>query len=225
WGGEEKWYSEDPSHKLVKIVRVKTVEGAELFLNASICADIGFRIADRLEKKMGAKDLLLLILGSRGALASRALEQLGLRVFMYGELVCALVEELKELRPPERNEAQDSVLKVNHQGHPTRTVGLGKLEGGVTRIPMEYGVLYLPKVENFPLVDGFFFMESPRRTLVGLRMTTTGDHHTIPSTVRQFNERMESYFNGWEEFSEGLSWDIIYMQHADSTPDDWLAEM
>ncbi|RNC35433.1 putative retrotransposon hot spot (RHS) protein [Trypanosoma cruzi] len=98
--GSKLWYSEDPSHKLVKVVREITKKGVELFLNASISADIGFRIADRLEKKMCAKDLLLLILGSRGALASRALEQLGLRAFMYGEFVCALVEELKELPPP-----------------------------------------------------------------------------------------------------------------------------
>ncbi|PWV07080.1 putative retrotransposon hot spot (RHS) protein [Trypanosoma cruzi] len=189
-------------------------KGVELFLNASISADIGFRIADRLEKKMGAKDLLLLILGSRGALASRALEQLGLRVFMYGELVCALVEELKELRPPERNEAQDSVLKVNHQGHPTRTVGLAGLEGGVTRTAMEYRVLYIPKVENFPLVDGFFFMESPRRTLVGLQMTTAGDHHTIPSTVRQFTECLATYFEGWDELSRDMSWEMIYIKNA-----------
>ncbi|RNF08834.1 retrotransposon hot spot protein (RHS) [Trypanosoma cruzi] len=158
-GGVRLWDSEDPSQKLVKVVREITEEGAEVFLNASICDDIGFRIADRLEKKMGAKDLLLLILRSHGALVSRALEKLGLRVFMRGELVIALVEELNELRSSERNEAQDSVLKVNHQGHPTRTVGLAGLQGGVTRIPMEYGVLYLPKVENFPLVDAFFFVE------------------------------------------------------------------
>ncbi|EAN93614.1 retrotransposon hot spot (RHS) protein, putative [Trypanosoma cruzi] len=67
-GGEEKWYSEDPSHKLVKIVREITVEGAEIFLNASICADIGFRTADRLAKEMATKDFLLLIFRSRGAL-------------------------------------------------------------------------------------------------------------------------------------------------------------
>ncbi|PWU94844.1 putative retrotransposon hot spot protein [Trypanosoma cruzi] len=53
--GGKLWYSEDPSHKLVKVVREITKKGAELFLNATISADIGFRIADRLEKKMGAK--------------------------------------------------------------------------------------------------------------------------------------------------------------------------
>ncbi|PWU85348.1 putative retrotransposon hot spot (RHS) protein [Trypanosoma cruzi] len=215
--GSRLWYSEDPSQKLVKVVREITEEGAEVFFNASICDDIGFRIAERLEKKMKAKDLLLLILGSRGALVSRALEQLGLRVFMYGELVSALVEELNELRSSERNEAQDSVLKVNHQGHPTHTVGLAELQGGVERIPMEYGVLYLPAVENFPLVDGFFFMDSPRKTLVGLQMTTASAHHTTTSTVKQFTECLAAYFEGWEELSREMSWEMIYIKNADST--------
>ncbi|RNC38814.1 retrotransposon hot spot (RHS) protein [Trypanosoma cruzi] len=83
---------------------------------------------------------------------------------------------------------------------------------------MEYGVLYIPKVENFPLVDGFFFVDSPRRTLVGLRMTTASEHHTTTSTVRQFNERLAAYFNDWEELSRDMSWEMIYVQHADSTP-------
>ncbi|PWV13195.1 putative retrotransposon hot spot (RHS) protein [Trypanosoma cruzi] len=216
-GGKKEWYSEDPSHKLVKIVRARTDEGAEVFLNAPICADIGFRIADRLAKKMAAKDLLLLILRSRGALVSRTLEKFGLRAFMYGEFVSALLKELNELRPPER-EAQDSVLKINHQGYPTRTVGLPSMEGGVTRISMEYRVLYIPKVENFPLVDGFFFVDSPRKTLVGLRMTTAGAHHTITSTVRQFTECLAEYFEGWEELSREMSWEMIYVQHENSTP-------
>ncbi|ESS60986.1 retrotransposon hot spot (RHS) protein [Trypanosoma cruzi Dm28c] len=214
--GSRLWYSEDPSHKLVKIVREITEEGAEVFFNASICDDIGFRIADRLEKKMATKDILLLILGSRGALVSRALEQLGLRVFMRGEFVSALVEELNELRPPERHEAQDSVLKLNHQGHPTRTVGLKELQGGVERTPMEYGVLYIPKVENFPLVDGFFFVDSNPMTLVGLQMTTASAHHSTTSTVNLFTEYLAAYFEGWEELSREMSWEMIYIKNADS---------
>ncbi|RNC54802.1 retrotransposon hot spot (RHS) protein [Trypanosoma cruzi] len=220
--GSKLSYSEDPCHKIVKIVRARTDEGAEVFLNASICADIGSRTADCLAKAIGAKDILLLILGSRGALASRTLEQLGLRAFMYGELVSALVKGLNELRSPERDEAQDSVLKINHQGYPTRTVGLRKLEGGVTRISMEYGVLYIPAVQNFPLEDAFCFLVSNPMTLVGLRMATAGGRHTTASTVRQFTECLAAYFNGWEELSRDVSWEIIYVQHADNMPmTDW----
>ncbi|RNC40242.1 putative retrotransposon hot spot (RHS) protein, partial [Trypanosoma cruzi] len=218
-GGEEKkWYSEYPCHKLVKIVRARKVEGAEGFFNAPICTDIEFRIADRLAEKKGAKDFLLLILASHGTLVSQLLEKLGLRAFIYGEFVIALLKELKELPPPSPSEPQDSVLKISHQGYPTRTVGLKELEGGVTRIPMEYGVLYIPAVQNFPLVDGFFFVDSPRRTLVALQMTTASAHHTTATTVRQFIECMAAYFEGWDELSQDMSWDIIYIQHADSTP-------
>ncbi|KAF5217915.1 hypothetical protein ECC02_009207 [Trypanosoma cruzi] len=213
--GSRIWYFKNSSQKLVKVVRGRTEEGVEVFLNASICADIGFRTADRLAKKMATKDLLLIILRPQGALASRALEQLGLRAFMYGEFVGALLKELKELRSPERNEAQESVLKINHQGYPTRTVGLPSMEGGVTRISMEYGVLYLPAVENFPLVDGFFFVDSPQKTLVGLQMTTASAHHTTASTVRQFTEHLAAYFEGWDELSQDMSWEMIYIQHAD----------
>ncbi|RNC41752.1 retrotransposon hot spot (RHS) protein [Trypanosoma cruzi] len=53
-------------------------------------------------------------------------------------------------------------------------------------------------------------------------MTTTGEHHTTTSTVRQFTERLAAYFNGWEELSQELSWEMIYVQQADSTPmNDW----
>ncbi|RNF00555.1 retrotransposon hot spot (RHS) protein [Trypanosoma cruzi] len=83
---------------------------------------------------------------------------------------------------------------------------------------MDHWVLYEPKVHNFPLVDGFFFVDSPRRTLVALQMTTASAHHTITSTVRQFTECLAAYFEGWEELYRDLSWEMIYVQHADSTP-------
>ncbi|RNC32310.1 retrotransposon hot spot (RHS) protein [Trypanosoma cruzi] len=55
-------------------------------------------------------------------------------------------------------------------------------------------------------------------TLVGLQMTTAGGHHTTASTVRQFTECLAAYFDGWEELSRDVSWEIIYVQQADSTP-------
>ncbi|RNC43666.1 retrotransposon hot spot (RHS) protein [Trypanosoma cruzi] len=83
---------------------------------------------------------------------------------------------------------------------------------------MEYGVLYLLAAENFPLADGFFFVDLPRNTLVGLQMTTASAHHTTTSTVRLFKNNMAAYFKGWEELSRDMSWEMIYVQHADSTP-------
>ncbi|RNC46349.1 retrotransposon hot spot (RHS) protein [Trypanosoma cruzi] len=49
-------------------------------------------------------------------------------------------------------------------------------------------------------------------------MTTAGGHHTITGTVRQFTECLAAYFNAWEELSRDMSWEMIYVQQADSTP-------
>ncbi|RNE97342.1 retrotransposon hot spot (RHS) protein [Trypanosoma cruzi] len=65
-------------------------------------------------------------------------------------------------------------------------------------------------------------MDSKPMTLIGLRMATAGGHHTTASTVRQFTECLAAYFNGWEELSREMSWEMICVQHADSTPlSDW----
>ncbi|RNF13352.1 retrotransposon hot spot (RHS) protein [Trypanosoma cruzi] len=133
-----------------------------------------------------------------------------------------MAEELKELRPPARRESQGTVMKANPGAHPTEICeipGVGEVD---EKQNINYRVLYIPVARKFPLVDGFFFMETPRRTLVGLQMTTAGEHHTTTSTVRQFTQYLSKFFNGWEEFAQGLSWEIIYVRHADSTPmNDW----
>ncbi|RNE99236.1 retrotransposon hot spot (RHS) protein [Trypanosoma cruzi] len=65
-------------------------------------------------------------------------------------------------------------------------------------------------------------MDSNPKTLFGLRMATADGHHTTTSTVRRFNECLAAYFNGREELSRDMSWEIIYVQHADSTAmNDW----
>ncbi|PWV20721.1 putative retrotransposon hot spot protein (RHS) [Trypanosoma cruzi] len=61
-------------------------------------------------------------------------------------------------------------------------------------------------------------MQSNPMKLVGLRMATADGHHTTASTVGHFTECLVAYFNGWEELSRDMSWEIIYVQHADSTP-------
>ncbi|KAF8298222.1 retrotransposon hot spot protein (RHS), putative, partial [Trypanosoma cruzi] len=87
---------------------------------------------------------------------------------------------------------------------------------------MKHGVLHTPWAANVPLVDAFFFVDSNPMTLVGLRMATAGGHHTTASTVRQFTECLAAYFNGWEELSRDMSWEIIYVQQTGSTPlNDW----
>ncbi|PWV16942.1 putative retrotransposon hot spot protein (RHS) [Trypanosoma cruzi] len=216
--GEGLWYSKGPSQKLVRIVRIRGERGAERFRNAPICYFLGSRSANILAKAMSEKGFLLFVLGVRKTISSACTDRFCLRALIFDGFVSAMAEELKELRPPARRGARRTVLKANPGAHPTEICeipGVGEIDA---KQNINHRVLYIPVVRNFPLVDCFFFVESPRRTLVGLQMTTAGEHRTTTSTVRQFTEHLSKFFNGWEEFSQGLSWEIIYVQHADSTP-------
>ncbi|ESS55897.1 retrotransposon hot spot protein (RHS) [Trypanosoma cruzi Dm28c] len=217
-GGEKKWYSEDPSHKLVKIVRVREKSAFEDFANAPICEYLGILTLSRLAKVLSANDILFLVLGMKNALEAELLEKYSLSVFLIENFVTSMVKDLKELPPPSPSKPRSSVLTLNPHGHPTEATAITELGPNDSLQELKYRVLYIPAAQNFPLVDGFFFMVSPRRTLVGLQMTKASAHHTIPSTVKQFTEHLSRFFNGWKEFAKGLSWEIIYIQHADSTP-------
>ncbi|RNF08368.1 retrotransposon hot spot (RHS) protein, partial [Trypanosoma cruzi] len=218
-GGEEKkWYSEDPSHKLVKIVRVREDGPLEDFSNAPICEYIGVLTLSRLAKVLSANDILFLVLGMKNVLQSEALERYSLSVFLRVEFVTSIAKDLKELPPPSPSKPRCSVLTSNPQGYPTETAAITELRFIGSPEKLKYRVLYIPTFPTFPLVDGFFFMNSPRKTLVGLQMTTASAHHTKTSTVNQFTEHLSRFFNGWGRFAQGLSWDIIYIQHADSKP-------
>ncbi|EAN89880.1 retrotransposon hot spot (RHS) protein, putative [Trypanosoma cruzi] len=216
--GGEQWYSEDPSHKLVKIVRVREDGPFEDFSNAPICTYLGVLTLSRLAKVLSPHDIFFLVLGMKNVVQSAALKKYALTVFLSVEFVTSIVKDLKELQPPSPSKPRSSVLTLNPHGYPTEAAAITELKFIDRPQELKYRVLYIPTFPTFPLVDGFFFLKSPRRTLVGLQMTTAGGHHTTASTVRQFTECLASYFDGWEELSRDISWDIIYIQHADSKP-------
>ncbi|KAF5215099.1 hypothetical protein ECC02_012234 [Trypanosoma cruzi] len=217
-GGEKNWYSEDPSHKLLKIVRVRKDGPFEDFANAPICTYLGVLTLSRLAKVLSLNDILFLVLGMKNVLQSAALERYALNVLLSVEFVTSIVKDLKELKPPSPSEPRSSVLTLNPQGYPTEAAAISELKFIDRPQKLKYRVLYIPTIPTFPLVDGFFFLKSPRRTLVGLQMTTASAHHTKTSTVRQFTEHLAVFFKGWNKFSRDMSWDIIYIQHADSKP-------
>ncbi|RNC52089.1 putative retrotransposon hot spot (RHS) protein, partial [Trypanosoma cruzi] len=206
------------SHKLVRVVRLRGRKNSELPLNALISSYLGNLVTCKLAELMAPNDFILLILAIKDDLLSKTLEKYSVFTFLSEGFVNTIIPKLKELKLEKNAPPNLCALELYPHERPLKPCLLRCLSQLVSKINIEYRVLYKPKVQNFPLVDAFFFVESDPKTLVGLQITTAGEHHTIPSTVRQFNERMAKYFNGWEQFSEGLSWEIIYIQHADSTP-------
>ncbi|EAN90961.1 putative retrotransposon hot spot (RHS) protein [Trypanosoma cruzi] len=208
---------------LARVVRVRSEEfGSEFFFNLPVSAHLGNKTLFKSAKLMQQHDFNLLISGLTDYLISENFGRCTVFAFLNGSFVRAIERRLRELRPSPQRQSHRCALAVYSQERSTRHHVLPPLEHVSERIDVECGVLYVTEVENFPLVDGFFFVDSPRKTLVGLRMATAGAHHTTASTARQFTEYLAEYFNGWDELSRKLSWEIIYVQHAESTPmNDW----
>ncbi|PBJ69132.1 retrotransposon hot spot (RHS) protein [Trypanosoma cruzi cruzi] len=219
---DKLWEAANPS-QLVQIVRVRRGLPTETYLNSPASRVIANKIYIHLSTKMHFMEIFKLLMHPDVIFLSIVLEMSGTVIFMCRGAVNIIIGKLKELNPPEGRALQQAALQRNPAGHPTEFVGLPTKQG----LPLEeklarYGVMYKPAVGNFPLVDAFFFMESPRKTLVGLQMTKAHAHHTKTSTVKEFTEYLSWFFTNWEEFAQGLSWDIIYVQHADSKPmENW----
>ncbi|PWU88225.1 putative retrotransposon hot spot protein (RHS,) [Trypanosoma cruzi] len=130
--------------------------------------------------------------------------------------------KLKELRPPTRRPSHRCAPEVHSQEGPTSHYFLPSAE--------HIGKKTLYKPPAAVHTGGREIFAGGRLFLHGLKSEDAGwaadgyggwaSHHA--STVRQFTECLAAYFNGWEELSRDMSWEIIYVQHADSTPlNDW----
>ncbi|PBJ74693.1 retrotransposon hot spot (RHS) protein [Trypanosoma cruzi cruzi] len=208
---------------LARVVRVRDREcSSEFFSNVPVSAHLGNKTLFKSAKLMQQLDFNFLISGLTDYLISENFGRCTVFAFLNVSFVSGMERRLRELRPSPQSQSHRCALAVYSQERSTRHHVLPPLEHFSERIDVECGVLYVTEVENFPLVDAFFFVKSNPMTLVGLRMAAAGEHHTTTSTVRQFTEYLAAYFNGWEELSRQLSWEIIYVQHADSTPmNDW----
>ncbi|PWV14650.1 putative retrotransposon hot spot (RHS) protein [Trypanosoma cruzi] len=217
------WDCKKVLYWLSKIVRVRGENaGCEFFSNVPVSAHLGNKTLFKSAKLMQQHYFNLLISELTDYLISENFGRCTVFAFLNGSFVRGIERRPRELRPSTQRQSHRCALAVYSQEGSTRHHVLPPLEHFSERIDVECGVLYVTEVENFPLVDAFFFVKSNPMTLVGLRMAAAGGHHTTTSTVRQFTEYLAAYFNGWEELSRQLSWEIIYVQHADSTPmNDW----
>ncbi|RNE96613.1 retrotransposon hot spot (RHS) protein [Trypanosoma rangeli] len=53
---------------------------------------------------------------------------------------------------------------------------------------------------------------------IELQVTKHNTHHTTAGKVAAFLNYMTCNFKGWEALREKMKWEIIYIQHAESTP-------
>ncbi|PBJ74979.1 retrotransposon hot spot (RHS) protein [Trypanosoma cruzi cruzi] len=203
----------DLSLKLVKVVRIRREYKIESPLNVLISPHVERETLSRLENEMKQSDFILLVLRFWDYVPPYLIEKYAVSAFLNKNFLRVIRLKIKELRLPGRGEPHSCALKVHSGKSFTRKEVLPPPERLSNQVAMDHWVLYEPKVKNFPLVDGFFFVDTNPKTLVGLRMSTASKHRTTTSAVRRFTECLATYFNGWEELSRDMSWEIIYVQH------------
>ncbi|RNF01523.1 putative retrotransposon hot spot (RHS) protein [Trypanosoma rangeli] len=136
---------------------------------------------------------------------------------MYGDFVRRIRDKLSELRPLTPAGGcgpRPCLLQMNPPLCPTDAVALPPKVLHPGKIDVRRQVLYVPGAEGFPLLDTFFFVESPRRTMVGLQTTPAKARQIATNTAKQLNDHMAEFFNGWEKFARSLPWEIVYVQRG-----------
>ncbi|EKF29367.1 retrotransposon hot spot (RHS) protein, putative, partial [Trypanosoma cruzi marinkellei] len=216
FGISEMWDDNTALEYLVKLVRVGGERNGDSPFSAPISAHLGSKILFRFAKLTRPNGFISIVWSLKDDIMSENFGKCSVFAFLNGAFVATIRRKLKEPRPPTRSQPHRCALEVYSQERSTRHVFLPLMEHRYEKIAVECGVLYITEVDNFPLVDAFFFVESSPMTLVGLRMTTADGHHPTASTVGQFTEHVAAYFNAWEELFRDMSWEMIYVQHADS---------
>ncbi|EKF27825.1 retrotransposon hot spot (RHS) protein, putative, partial [Trypanosoma cruzi marinkellei] len=212
------WDDNTALEYLVKLVRIRGERNGESLFSAPISAHLGSKILCRFAKLTRPNGFISIVWSLKDDIIFENFGKCFVFAFLNGAFVATIRRKLKEPRPPTRSQPHRCALEVYSQERSTRHDFLPLMEHRYEKIAVECGVLYITEVEGFPLVDAFSSWGSNPMTPVGLRKTAAGGHHPTASTVGQFTEHVAAYFNGWEELFRDMSWEMIYVQHADSTP-------
>ncbi|CCD12756.1 unnamed protein product [Trypanosoma congolense IL3000] len=212
---QSEWRKEGTTHKLVKLVYRKVKDKFEC-RNRVTSIYVLKELAKKLRQAHLRRSLIYYILCGALEKCACLLEELGLDIFMFKDCVDKLVEHFEHL--PHENEAKrESVLsQAGLRGRVPTTLSEFASDGPKQKL--ETGRLYKPLIPNFPLVDGFFVVEGVGvKAIVLLQITKAKEHHTKRTTVRKFRDYLGKVFEDWENIEGSYSWEIIYIQHVDST--------
>ncbi|KAH8615176.1 putative retrotransposon hot spot protein 4 (RHS4) [Trypanosoma vivax] len=167
FGGEE-WIEDGTTHKVIRLVW-SSIGGHASCRNYPASVVIAKKLISRVAHYFAGASCLLKMLRMPGVDGAAVLEKVEVCAFMHRSVVGELVGKMNYLLRTEGGAGQGSVLaRVNSaerfaQGH--RIVGFGSgTRRQVTRLDrndLMPRVLYMADIPNFPVVDGFYFVEAP----------------------------------------------------------------
>ncbi|CCD15550.1 unnamed protein product [Trypanosoma congolense IL3000] len=210
-----EWYEDGTTHKLVKLVRCE-VKGKFECRNRVTSIYVLKELARKLRAAHLKVNLTYHILCGALEKCACLLEELSLDIFTLREAVDTLVKHLEHL--PRGNEAKRESVLCQRGANGRVPTALSEFASDSPRQKLVTGRIYKPLATNFPLVDGFFVVEGVGlKTIVLVQVTKAKEHHTKKTTVNAFREYMGKVFEDWENIEKAYTWELIYVQHVDST--------
>ncbi|KAH8615833.1 putative retrotransposon hot spot protein 4 (RHS4) [Trypanosoma vivax] len=231
-----QWKSDHVSHKLIKLVRVPGSLNDETYRCVPLSSDIREKVHRRMLQIVKENWVILGGLVSADCRSAVLLELLAFDAFLYSDVTRAVVDKLVYLqRDGETCMKKSALTKFNKkQLHLQSSVWLGTAENSFIR-RCNYYVLYKPSVDNFPVADGFFFVEGhgtpgerveentehgcdahQPKTIVLLQATKAKYHHTKTSKLLKLKAMLRREFQDWDDFSKNMRWEIVYVQDPDT---------
>ncbi|KAH8616175.1 putative retrotransposon hot spot protein 4 (RHS4) [Trypanosoma vivax] len=230
-----EWQSDHVSHKLVKLVRVPGSLNDETYRCVPLSSDIHERVHRRMLKIVEENWMLLGGLVSADCRSAVLLELLAFDAFRYSDVTRAVVDKLVYLQRNGEECKKSALAKFNEKQLRLKSSKcLGTPENSTVK-KCKYYVLYKPSVDNFPVVDGFFFVEGhgtsgeraaentehrcdahQPKTIVLLQATKACSHHTETGKLLKLKAILRRAFRDWADFSKNMRWEIVYVQHPDA---------
>ncbi|KAH8620543.1 putative retrotransposon hot spot protein 4 (RHS4) [Trypanosoma vivax] len=231
---DSEWQSDHASHKLVKLVRVREDLNNETYRCVPLSSDIHERVKVKMLQIL--KDTwVLLRLAPSDCRAVVGLELLSFDAFLYYDVTEAVVDKLVYLQRDGEKRKKSALAKFNEkQLRLQSSECLGTAVNSFDK-KCKYYVLYKPSVDNFPVADGFFFVEGhgtsgervavraahscdahQPKTIVLLQATKARSHHTETGKLLKLKAILRRAFRDWADFSKNMRWEIVYVQHPDT---------
>ncbi|CCD11604.1 unnamed protein product [Trypanosoma congolense IL3000] len=223
-----EWYVDDTTDNIVKLVRVwKTCP--EEARNQAVCTYVRGRILEEVMTSFAKTKFRSNVLVSFKKRCLSGLEASGLQTFMIGSVVTEVVQHLKYLPREGETERSRSGVLCRPAARGRVPISPHHFSSADTPLEIVVGCLYKPVENNFPVVDGFFLVdavgkgvslpegaEAPTQTVVLLEVTRVRNQRTSTCKVRRLRERLAASFSNWREMESRLSYEIIYVQQANS---------
>ncbi|CCD16804.1 unnamed protein product [Trypanosoma congolense IL3000] len=224
----DKWHMDGTTNMMVKLVRAQSGCPEEA-RNEAVCTYVRGRILEEAMEDFAKRELRRDVLVSFKKRCVSTLEASGLQAFMIGSVVTEVMRHLKYLpREGETERSRSSVLcRPAARGRVPTT--FHSFSSADTPVEMVAECLYKPAEKNFPVVGGFFLVdtvgegvsfpegaEAPTQTIVLLQVTRARNQRTSTCKVCRLRERLAASFSNWREMESRLSYEIIYVQHANS---------